>query len=96
MATSQQNAAVSADDNAASGVRGKTWGEEEVLAVISVFLEEDIQAMIDGTSRNTAVYKKVSRNFADVYNVHRTAKECQTKVNNLKSWYRRKWTERER
>ena len=69
--------------------RGKTWSEEEELAVIDIYFEDEIQRMVEGTARNKAVYRKISQRLEEEYGISRTDKEVQTKINNLKSWYRK-------
>ena len=68
--------------------RGKTWEEAEVLVLIDIFWGERIQSQIDNTVRNKSVYKKCADEMMK-HGFERTPAEIRTKVNNLKSWYRR-------
>ncbi len=68
--------------------RGQTWGENEVLSLIEVFWSENIQSMVDNTSRNRDVYKIVT-DLMERKGHCRNAYEIRTKVNNLKQWYKR-------
>ncbi|XP_072044463.1 uncharacterized protein [Amphiura filiformis] len=68
--------------------RGQTWGEDEVLSLIEIFWGENIQSMVDNTSRNRDVYKIVT-DLMERRGHCRNAYEIRTKVNNLKQWYKR-------
>ena len=72
-----------------SNARGKTWSEAEELALLNVYFEEEIQMLVESLSRNSATYRRVAEKLKQEHGIDRTAKECQTKINNLKSWYRK-------
>ncbi|XP_072033588.1 uncharacterized protein [Amphiura filiformis] len=68
--------------------RGRTWEEPEVLILIDIFWGERIQSLVDNTVRNKNVYKKCVI-LLEAQGYERTHVEIRTKINNLKSFYRR-------
>ena len=74
----------------ASKERGCLWSEEEVTALISIWGEEEIQAQLDGATRNIKVYEKIAAKLSSLENCReRTAVQCREKIKKLKSDYRR-------
>ena len=52
--------------NRTSNKRGTLWEDDEVDALIAVWGEEDIQAKLDGTTRNIKVFEAIARKLSDL------------------------------
>ena len=50
----------------ASKERGCLWSEEEVTALISIWGEEEIQAQLDGATRNIKVYENIAAKLSSL------------------------------
>ena len=69
--------------------RGAIWQDEEVVALIALWGEEDIQAKLEGTTRNIKVFETISNKLKDLGFESRTAVQCREKVKKLKADYRK-------
>ena len=68
--------------------RGSLWSEEEVHALIAVWGEEEIQAQLDGATRNKKVFDKIAKQLTEL-GLARTGHQCREKIKKLKSDYRK-------
>ena len=60
--------------------KGAIWQDEEVDALIALWGEEDIQAKLEGTTRNIKVFETISNKLKDLGFEGRTAVQCREKV----------------
>ena len=49
-----------AERRASAPTRGNNWADEEVMLLISIWKESGIQQMMDGTSRDSLVYRTLA------------------------------------
>ena len=63
--------------------------DNEVNALIAVWREEDIQAKLDGTTRNIKVFKPIAQKLSDLGFEGRTAVQCREKIKKLKGDHRK-------
>ena len=68
--------------------RGNIWSEEEVHALIAIWGEKEIQAQLDGATRNKKVFDKIAEQLTEL-GFARTGHQCREKIKKLKSDYRR-------
>ena len=64
------------------------WRDEETKKLIEVWGEEDIQAQLEGCTRNKAVYEKISREMA-ASQYERSAVQCREKIKKLRTEYKK-------
>ena len=67
---------------------GVTWTDEEIIKLIQIWGEEEIQAQLEGCTRNMHVYEKIARELRDM-GYDRTAIQCQEKIKKLKGEYKK-------
>lgn len=65
----------------------KHWCDNEVRALIHIWSDEEIQQMLEGTTRNKEVFEEIARRLMKV-GIDRDWKQCRTKYENLKHEYR--------
>ena len=65
---------------------GVTWTDEEIIKLIQIWGEEEIQAQLEGCTRNMHVYEKIAQELRDM-GYDRTAIQCQEKIKKLKGEY---------
>lgn len=68
--------------------RGETWSDEEVLALISIWSQEEILKMLEKCHKNADIYGKMSAKM-EALGFHRDYNQCRTKVKHLKSTYKK-------
>ena len=59
------------------------WSVEETKTLVDIWGAHDVQAQLDGVTRNRCVYEKIATEF------HRTWQQCKTNVKNLTQRYRK-------
>jgi hypothetical protein len=59
--------------------RGVVWGNDEVLALIDIWRNEDIEGQLQGMHRNLPLYHRVTDLLA-VRGYERTAEHCRSKM----------------
>ena len=64
------------------------WRDEESKKLIEVCGKEDIQAQLEGCTRNTAVYEKISREMA-ASQYERSAVQCREKIKKLRTEHKK-------
>jgi hypothetical protein len=69
--------------------KGEIWSEEECLALLSAWGDEEIQKKLRGTHKNSDVYKKMSCMMKKSGGFDRDWILCRTKVKHLKSEYKK-------
>ena len=69
--------------------RGTMRQDEEVNALLAVWGEEDIQAKLDGVTRNIKVLEAIAQRLHDFGFEGRTAVQCREKIKKLKGDYRK-------
>ena len=69
--------------------RGTIWQDEEVDALLAVWGEEDIQAKLDGATRNIKVFEAITQKLHDLGFEGRIAVQCCKKIKKLKGDYRK-------
>ena len=69
--------------------RGTIWQDEEVDALLAVWGEEDIQAKLDGATRNIKVFEAIAQKLHDLGFEGRMAVQCCKKIKKLKGDYRK-------
>lgn len=69
--------------------KGEIWSEEECLALIYAWGDEEIQRKLSGTHKNADVYKKISRMMKESGDFDRDWKQCRTKIKHLKTEYKK-------
>ena len=72
-----------------SNKRGTLWEDREVDALIAVWGEEDIQAKLDGATRNIKVFEAIAQKLKDLGFEDRTAVQCREKIKKMKGNYRK-------
>jgi hypothetical protein len=66
--------------------RGVVWGNDEVLALIDIWRNENIEGQLQGMHRNLPFYHHVADLLA-VRGYERTAEQCRSKMKSLKGDY---------
>ena len=67
---------------------GADWTAEETRTLISIWGQSQVQAQLDGVTRNRHIYEAIAREHVDAgYN--RTWEQCRTKIKNLTQRYRK-------
>ncbi|KAM4550636.1 uncharacterized protein V3H82_019722 isoform 1-T1 [Fundulus diaphanus] len=72
----------------ASKERGATWDDAETEAVITVWAEDAIQAMLEGAKHNHKVFQKISDEMK-VRGYDRDLKQCREKIKKLRIQYKK-------
>ncbi|XP_070564966.1 myb/SANT-like DNA-binding domain-containing protein 7 [Ptychodera flava] len=67
--------------------RGNNWSDDEISLLISVWADESIQRMLNGTCRDSLVYKKIAEKALQ-RGLNRTADQCHRKLKALKLKYK--------
>ncbi|XP_021165791.2 trihelix transcription factor GT-3a [Fundulus heteroclitus] len=72
----------------ASKERGATWDDAETEAVITIWAEDAIQAMLEGAKHNHRVFQKISDEMKARGYV-RDPKQCREKIKKLRTQYKK-------
>ncbi|XP_021170969.2 myb/SANT-like DNA-binding domain-containing protein 2 [Fundulus heteroclitus] len=72
----------------ASKQRGATWDDAETEAVITIWAEGAIQAMLEGAMHNQKVYQKISDEMK-VRGYDQDPKQCREKIKKLRIQYKK-------
>ena len=72
--------------NHSSG-RGNNWSDVGVSLLLAAWREESIQKMIDGTSRDSVVYRTIADRAA-AKGLKRSPEQCHQKIKNMKAKFR--------
>ena len=67
--------------------RGQTWTHEEILALIRIWSDSAIQSRLDGASRTADIWRDVAERLRTA-GFHRTSKQCNDKMKNLRQYYK--------
>ena len=64
-----------------------SWTNEEVFCLISVWSDEEIQSLLEGSRRNQAIFDRISREQGEAgYN--KSATQCKDKLKKVKAKYK--------
>ncbi|XP_061579333.1 ATP-dependent (S)-NAD(P)H-hydrate dehydratase [Cololabis saira] len=66
--------------------RGFLWSDVETRTLLKIWGEQDIQTALDGSFRNSFVYRDVSRRLAAM-GFERTPEQCRVRIKSLKRQY---------
>ncbi|KAM9342037.1 ATP-dependent (S)-NAD(P)H-hydrate dehydratase [Pholidichthys leucotaenia] len=69
-----------------TATRGSLWSDVETRTLLNIWGEQDIQAALDGSFRNSFVYRDVSRRLGAM-GFDRTPEQCRVRVKSLKRQY---------
>ena len=64
------------------------WNNLETFKLVEIWGEEEIQALLEGCTRNRPVYDKIARGMTEAGD-KRTGVQCQDKLKKLKSEYKK-------
>ena len=64
------------------------WNDMETFKLVEIWGEEEIQALLEGCTRNKAVYEKIARGMVEA-GYQRTGVQCRDKMKKLKSEYKK-------
>ncbi|ESO88710.1 hypothetical protein LOTGIDRAFT_88650, partial [Lottia gigantea] len=67
---------------------GIVWSSDETQALISLWADEKIQALLEGARHNHKIFAKLAENLNEKGFEARDGKQCQDKVRKLKLKYR--------
>lgn len=70
-------------DKPASG----SWSDEETLALIEIWADEDVQRALRGSVHNGHVYADISERMQDL-GFLKTSEQCRWKIKSLRSNFR--------
>lgn len=76
------------DTCASKQPRGRTWTEDEVLALLDIWTELKLQTKLKSNHRNLGIFKEVSKEMAKRKH-QRSAVECRSKSKKLRFEYRK-------
>lgn len=65
--------------SSSAATRGNNWNDAETYALLDQWADETVQAELEGTTRNQAVYEKISRGLRE-HGVERSANQCRDKI----------------
>lgn len=65
-----------------------TWSDNEVLKLLEVWGDENIQAQLDGSTRNIKVYAAIAKTLLESGGIERTPVQCREKIKKLKAEYK--------
>ena len=65
-----------------------TWSDEETFKLVELWGEEEIQALLEGCTRNKHVYDKIARGMGEA-GYERTGVQCRDKIKKLKTEYKK-------
>ena len=74
--------------DSAKNARGTLWEDEEVDALVAIW-GEDVQAKLDGATRNVKVFDSIAKRLQELGFKARTAVQCREKIKKLKGAYRK-------
>lgn len=74
--------------DSAKNARGALWEDEEVDTLIAIW-GEDVQAKLDGATRNVKVFDSIAKRLQELGFKARTAVQCREKIEKLKGAYRK-------
>ena len=69
-------------------VMAATWSDEETIKLVELWGEEEIQALLEGCTRNKHVYDKIARGMGEA-GYERTGVQCRDKIKKLKADYKK-------
>jgi hypothetical protein len=64
------------------------WSDDEVFRLISIWSEEEIQALLDNNRRNQSIFERIAREMATA-GFSKTAAQCKDKIKKLKNKYKK-------
>ena len=64
------------------------WSDNEVLKLLEAWGDENIQAQLEGSTRNIKVCAAVAQTLLESTGVQRTAVQCREKIKKLKAEYK--------
>ena len=65
-----------------------SWTDSETFKLVEIWSEEEIQALLEGCTRNKHVYDKIAREMVEA-GYERTGVQCREKLKKLKTEYKR-------
>ena len=65
-----------------------SWTDSETFKLVEIWSEEEIQALLEGCTRNKHVYDKIARGMVEAGH-ERTGVQCREKIKKLKSEYKK-------
>uniref|UniRef100_A0A3Q2YRR0 Myb/SANT-like DNA-binding domain-containing protein n=1 Tax=Hippocampus comes TaxID=109280 RepID=A0A3Q2YRR0_HIPCM len=68
--------------------RGVNWGDDETSALIKIWADGTIQAQLEGSRRNKAVFQKIGEKMQSK-GFHRTGDQCRQKIKGLRQEYKK-------
>ena len=72
-----------------SNHRGALWEDDEVDALIAIWGEEDMQAKLEGATRNIKIFDTIAKRLNELGFEGRTAVQCREKMKKIKGAYRK-------
>ena len=67
--------------------RGNNWSQDEVKLLISIWRDENVIRIMDGTSRDRYVYEVIATKAREK-GLERSAEQCQTKIKRLRAQFK--------
>uniref|UniRef100_A0A3Q2Z3F5 Myb/SANT-like DNA-binding domain-containing protein n=1 Tax=Hippocampus comes TaxID=109280 RepID=A0A3Q2Z3F5_HIPCM len=71
-----------------NGNRGVNWGDDETSALMTIWADGNIQAQLEGTRRNKAVFLRIGEKMRSE-GFHRTGDQCRIKIKALRQEYKK-------
>ena len=65
------------------------WTDREVHHLISIWADEEIQALLESAKRNKAVHERIAKEMGKAW-FKKTAEQCREKIKKLKNNYTKK------
>ena len=64
------------------------WSDNEVVKLLEAWGDENIQAQLDGSTRNTKVYATIAKTHLESGGIQRTPVQCHEKIKKQKAEYK--------
>ena len=65
------------------------WTDREVHHLISIWADEEIQALLESAKRNKAIHERIAKEMGKA-GFKKTAEQCREKIKKLKNNYKKK------
>ena len=64
------------------------WSDDEVFRLISIWSDEEIQALLESSRRNQAIFERIAREMGAA-GFHKSPAQCKDKIKKLKNKYKK-------
>ena len=75
--------------SASKAERGTLWADEEVMALIGIWVDEGIQQQLDSCARKRPIFEKIARRMHEEGEYIRTFAQVREKIKQLKQAYKK-------